>query len=399
MKWITGGVTAARGFLAAGGRAGIKRSRKPDMALVASEAPAVCAGTFTTNRVKAAPVLISQARVTGGRATAVLLNSGCANCMTGAVGYADALALSRATARALGVAERLILIASTGVIGRRLPVPRMLRVLPALTARLSRAGHGQAAEGILTTDTVAKEAAVETRIGGRLCRLGGMAKGAGMVAPSMATMLCVLTTDVAIDRSLLQRLLREAVDASFNRISVDGDMSTNDSVLLLANGRAGARVRRGTPSERQFARMLHDVTQRLAYLLVKDGEGATRVAAIEVTGARTAAEAHGCARHVAASSLVRTMLAGGDPNVGRIAAAAGASGARFAPQRLDIRIDGHLVVRRGVALRLGKDVARRLLAPRELGICIELHEGLASAKMLACDLTEAYVRINARYTT
>mgnify|MGYP001583062835 CR=1 FL=1 len=399
MTWVAGGVTAASGFRASGVSAGIKRSRKPDMALVVSDVPAVCAATFTVNRVKAAPVLLSRQRVRRGRARAVLLNSGCANCMTGEPGLRDAVALSGQVARALGVAEREVLVASTGLIGRRLPVARMQRKIPLLVRRLSRHGHRRAALGILTTDAMAKEAAVAQRLGGRRSHVGGMAKGAGMIAPNMATMLCVLTTDVAIDGGLLSEMLREAVERSFNRISVDGDMSTNDTVFILANGRCGARIRRGTTAARQFAAMLTEVARRLAHLIVKDGEGATRVATIAVAGARTEHEALACARSVASSSLVRTMLAGGDPNVGRIAAAAGASAARFRQEDLEIRVQGRPVVRHGMAARMGKALAKSLFAPREIAIQLDLHAGRGRAQMVCCDLTEAYVRLNAHYST
>ena len=399
MRWISGGVTAAAGFRASGVSAGLKRSRKPDMALVVSDVPAVCAGTLTTNRIKAAPVVISRQRLKAGRAQAVLLNSGCANCLTGAQGMRDALALSRSTANALGVAERHVLTASTGMIGRRLPVPRMQRMIPELAARLGRRGHHAAALGILTTDTMAKEAAVEGRIGNRLCRLGGMAKGAGMIAPSMATMLCVLTTDVAMEPSLLRRLVREAVEATFNRISVDADMSTNDSVFILANGASGVRIRPNTPAAKQWSAMLQAVCQRLAHLIVKDGEGATRLAMIEVVGARNDPQALRCARQIAGSSLVRTMLAGGDPNVGRVAAAAGASGAWFRPEALEIRIGERTVVSRGDTIALGKELARRLMSPRELRVQVDLQAGRGRARMVTCDLTEAYVRLNASYST
>ena len=397
MRWIPGGVTAAVGFRASGVSAGLKRSRKPDMALVVSEVPAVCAGTFTTNRVKAAPVLLSRARLQGGLASAAFLNSGCANCLTGERGLQDAVELSREVARALGVAPQRILIGSTGMIGRWLPVPRMRRVVPELVRRLSRSGHHRAALAIQTTDRKVKEAAVAERIGGRVCHLGGMAKGAGMIAPSMATMLGVLTTDVAIGQPLLRAMLREAVGSSFNRISVDGDMSTNDTVFILANGRSGVRIRRGTQAATQFARLLNDVTKRLASLIVEDGEGATRVATIEVAHARTDAEALRCARQIASSSLVRTMLAGGDPNVGRIAAAAGASGAWFRPDELDIRIGGQTMVRCGVAKAIGKALARRLVAGRDVLIQVDLRAGSGRARMVTCDLTEAYVRLNASY--
>ncbi|MBI4354536.1 MAG: bifunctional glutamate N-acetyltransferase/amino-acid acetyltransferase ArgJ [Candidatus Omnitrophica bacterium] len=399
MKWVLGGVTAAQGFRASGLSAGIKRNRKPDVALVVSDHPATAVGVFTRNRVQAAPVLISKERLRRGKARAVLINSGCANCLTGPSGLTDALSIGCAVAQEMGVEDEMVLLASTGLIGRRLPVKRMMRVIPSLVHRLNRRHHEAAAHAILTTDLYAKEAAVETRINGRLCRVGGMAKGAGMISPSMATMLAVLTTDVAIDRRLLNELLQEAAERSFNRISVDGDMSTNDTVFLLASGRSGLEVRRGTKAQRQFAGMLAAVTQRLAKLLVKDGEGATRLMTVEVRGARTDAQAHACARHVADSPLVKTMLAGGDPNVGRIAAAIGASAARFDPRTLDIWISGERVVSRGMALRVGKPATRALLRRPEVPIRIDLRTGRSRATMIGCDLTEEYVRINAGYAT
>ena len=399
MPWMNGGVTAALGFVAAGIHGGIKRGLKPDLALVRSESPSVAVGTLTTNRVKAPPIVISQGRLRSGRADAVLLNSGCANCMTGAAGHQDAVQLSGAVARLLGLPAERILVASTGIIGRRLPAPKLLRAIPNLVRAASRSGHANAARAILTTDQRIKEAAVEARLGGKLCRLGGMAKGAGMIAPSMATMLCVLTTDVKIEAAFARRLLREAVEQSFNRISVDGDMSTNDCVFLLANGRSGVSVRPGAPTARQFARMLQAVTHRLAYLIVQDGEGATRVAAIQVAGARTDREALACARAVATSSLVQTMLASGDPNVGRIASAAGASGVRFDPKRLAIQIGGHTAVARGVARRIGKELAKQMFGSRDVTIRLDLGAGRGTAHMTTCDLTEAYVRINAFYPT
>ena len=399
MEWIAGGVTAAAGFTASGVSAGIKRSRQPDLALVVAEHPVTAAAVFTKNRVQAAPVLISKRRVRRGRAMAVFINSGCANCLTGAEGMHDALVLGRAVAQRLGVGEQEVLLASTGVIGRRLPVPRIERAVPLLIAQLGRARHAAAAAAILTTDLRIKEAAVEGMIDGRRCRLGGMAKGAGMIAPSMATMLCVLTTDAAIAPALLRSLLQAAVSRTFNRISVDGDMSTNDTVFALASAHSGLTIRRGTIGERTFASMLEAVAAKLAQLIVKDGEGASRVMDVEVVGARTEREAEGCARQVAGSLLVKTMLAGGDPNVGRIAAAVGASPARFDAGRLEIRIGAQRVVAQGAARRLPKSVARELLNHPEIRVRINLHAGRAEGRMLACDLTEAYVRINARYST
>ncbi len=399
MRWIAGGTTAASGFRAAGVHAGIKRSRKPDLSLVLADGPATGAAVFTRNRVQAAPVLISKARVARGTARAVLINSGCANCMTGAAGYQDALRMGGAVARALRIAETDVLLGSTGLIGSRLPVARMIRAVPLLVSQLSRAHHEDAAQAILTTDLHVKEAAVAAVIGGRACRLGGMAKGAGMVAPSMATMLGVLTTDAAIAPAFLRELLREVTEETFNRISVDGDMSTNDTVFALASGRSGAAVRPGTAGAKTFAAMLRAVSGRLAALLVADGEGVSRVMEIAVTGARSAREARACARSVARSLLVKTMLAGGDPNVGRIAAAVGASSARFDPDRLDIDVEGRRLVARGAVQSIPKSVARRLLKGAEIAVRVELHAGRASAGMRTCDLTEEYVRINAHYST
>ena len=399
MKWIAGGVTAALGFQASGVSAGIKRSRKPDLALIVSDGPVTAAGVFTTNRVQAAPVLISKERLRRGRARAVLINSGCANCLTGAEGMEDALRLSRAVAEALRIDERDVLVASTGIIGRRLPVPRIQRAVPALVAQAGRAHHRTAASAILTTDLRVKEAAVEAVVNGRICRVGGMAKGAGMIAPSMATMLCVITTDVAAAPAPLRGMLREAIEATFNRISVDGDMSTNDTVFALASGRSGIAVRPGTAAARTCAAMLTAVAGRLATLIVQDGEGAGKLMEVRVVGARTRREADACARQVACSPLVKTMLASGDPNVGRLAAAVGASPARFDPGRLEIHIGTTRVVVRGAAVRVGKAVARGVLSHPEISVRIHLHAGRAEGRMLTCDLTEEYVRINARYST
>jgi len=399
MKWIAGGVTAARGFTASGVSAGIKRSRKPDLALVVAAHPASAAAVFTVNRVQAAPVQTSKRRLRAGAARAVLVNSGCANCMTGPDGERDAIRLGREVARALGIPERHVLLASTGIIGRRLPVPRIERAIPRLVEQLSRANHRSAALAMLTTDRLPKEAAVEVRVQGKTFRIGGMAKGAGMIAPSMATMLCVITTDAVIAPSLLRALLREAAEQTFNRISVDGDMSTNDTVFALASGASGAVIRRGTPAARVFAEALRTVAGRLAKLIVVDGEGAVRIMEVRVQGARTEREAQACARQVAFSPLVKTMLAGADPNVGRVAAAIGASPARFDPARLEIFIGSHRLVARGMVLRVTKGIVRTLLTHPEVTVRINLHAGRATGRMLTCDLTKAYVEINAGYAT
>lgn len=399
MKWIAGGVTAAAGFQAAGVSAGIKRSRKPDLALIVADRPVPAAAVLTKNRVQAAPVLITKDRLRKGSAQAIVINSGCANCLTGEAGLQDALTLTSRVARELTTTDGNVLVASTGLIGRRLPLPRMLRAIPTLVKHLSRANHTDAAQAILTTDLQVKEAAVQSTMDGRICRVGGMAKGAGMIAPSMATMLCVVTTDVTIAPEFLRALLQHAVTGTFNRISVDGDMSTNDTVFALASGCAGVTIRRGTKEANTFSAMLTAVTGRLARSIVQDGEGAAKLMVIDVVGARNDREAQACARQIANSPLVKTMLAGGDPNVGRIAAAAGASSARFDPAKLEIAIGPTTLVVRGVALNSDTAAVRKLLSRDEVNVRVHLHAGRGRGRMLSCDLTEEYVQINAGYAT
>lgn len=396
-RWLSGGVTAARGFSAAGVSAGIKRSRKPDLSLVVADRPSAVGAVFTVNRVQAAPVLISKQRVRRGTARAVLLNSGCANCLTGRQGMQDALAISRAAAQALGIPEVQLLLASTGMIGRRLPVPRLVRAVPRLVASLSPAHHHEAAQAILTTDLQSKEAAVELTLGGRRVRIGGMAKGSGMIAPSMATMLCVLTTDAEVAPAALSRLVRQASERTFNRISVDGDMSTNDCVFALANGASGVRV--SGRALAAFTAAFEAVCKRLARMIVEDGEGVARTMALEVRGGRTDKDAQLAARQVAFSPLVKTMLAGADPNPGRLAAAVGASPARFDPDKLEIHISGQTVIARGTALRMSKAITRTLLARPHVDVVIDLHAGRGQGSMFTGDLTVEYIRINAGYAT
>lgn len=399
MRWIRGGVTAAAGFTASGISAGIKRSRKPDLSLVLAERPCSAAGVFTRNIIKAPPVLISRERLSGGLARAVLINSGCANCMTGAAGRRDALAAGAAVADACGIPRAQVLLASTGLIGTRLPVVRLVRAVPRLVRGLSRGHHEAAAQAILTTDLRIKEAAFEARLGGARLRVGGMAKGAGMIAPSMATMLAVLTTDAVVAPGLLRRMLHEAVSRTFNRVTVDGDTSTNDTVFVMASGRSGVVAAPGTRALALFSRMLEAVSAELAKRIVQDGEGATRIMDVRVAGARSAREAHAAAQRVANSPLVKTMLAGGDPNVGRIAAALGASGAGFTPERLEIRLNGRPVVIRGLPRPLDRASARQVMRRPEVLMQVDLHAGDAEGRALSCDLTEEYVRINAHYST
>ena len=397
---ISGGVTAARGFLAGGVWSGIKRGQRKDLALIYSTVPARVAAVYTRNRVQAAPVLVTRQRVRRGIARAILINSGCANCLTGAPGLQDARTLAHAGAQRLGISDEEMLVASTGVIGRRLPVARIQRALPTLVRRLRRGGHHDAAEAILTTDRVAKSVAFEDTIGGARVRVGGIAKGSGMINPSMATMLCFITTDVAIAPALLRRGLRAANARSFNAITVDGDMSTNDMVVVLANGQAENRPITAAGADYQrWQTMLEAVCVHLARWIVQDGEGATKLAEIAVRGARNERDAWACARQIANSSLVKTMLAGADVNLGRIAAAAGASGAQLDPGRLDILLNGHAIFRRGAPTRFDRATAVRLLKQPEATFTVDLHAGTAQARVWTCDLTAEYVRINASYTT
>ena len=398
------GVTLPLGFLAAGVEAGIRRSGRKDLALIYSTVPAVAVGVMTTNRIVAAPVTLTRRRLRRGRARAIIANSGNANCCTGSAGLRDARRIARETARLLRLSEAEVLVASTGVIGRRLPVPRLLRALPSLAARLHRGGSRDAARAIMTTDTVIKEAATTVRLGARTARIGAIAKGSGMVQPRMATMLAFITTDAPMTRAVARRALRAACDRTFNRITVDGDTSTNDTVLLLANGLAGGTsIRPGRPAYAAFVTALESVCRALAQRIARDGEGATRLIEVVVDSARTPREAEHVARRVANSPLVKTMVAGGDPNWGRLAAAVGSAGIALSPQRLLIRCEGArsgvTAFRRGRVLPTDRATARRLLREPMVRFRIWLGAGRASATIWTCDLTEGYVRINAHYST
>ena len=395
------GLSAVAGLRAAGVACGLKKTGRPDLALVVSDAPAAVAATFTLNRVQAAPVQVSKRHLRGGRFSAVVLNSGNANACTGRQGLADAEATAQEVARLLGRPVGEVFVASTGVIGRRLEMAAIRKGIAAAVPRLSAAGGHAAARAIMTTDTIAKEAAVSFPMGTRRVTVGGMAKGSGMIAPQMATMLAVIATDAAVAARTLQRLLRTAVAQSFNCITVDGDTSTNDMVVCFATGAAGApRLTRGTAPFRRFEQALGDVCLRLAKLIAWDGEGATKLAEIRIQGARTAREARLAATAVATSPLVKTTLFGEDANWGRIMAALGRSGAAFDPERVDILVDDVSIVRRSQSLGPeAETAANRRLTRREFSITARLHAGRATARLWTTDLSEAYVRINAGYRT
>jgi glutamate N-acetyltransferase/amino-acid N-acetyltransferase len=382
-------VTAARGFVAAGVRAGIRASA-PDLALVRSTEPAVGAALFTANRVQAAPVVVSRRALAAADPQAVVINSGVANAATGPEGERDGAATARHAARLLGLGPEQVLVLSTGVIGVPLPLGKVLDGVERAAAELSAEGGSAAAEAILTTDTCAKQAVVE-RNG---FTVGGMAKGAGMIHPCLATMLAVLTTDYPLDRPRAEALLRAAVDESFNRISVDGECSTNDAVVLLANGASGVRL-----DDAAFADALRSVCADLARAIVADGEGATVLLEIDVAGAASDGEAAAIARRIATSPLVKTAAFGRDPNWGRVLAAAGSATsnggfARLEPDRLTVAFNGVPVFRRGAP---SGDVPD--LAGAACRIELDLGLGAGHASYLASDLSYEYVRVNAEYRT
>ncbi|HXR97094.1 MAG TPA: bifunctional glutamate N-acetyltransferase/amino-acid acetyltransferase ArgJ [Terriglobales bacterium] len=383
-----------RGFRFAAGHCGIKR-KSPDLALVTSTAPVSAAAVFTTNKLQAPPVRLSRAHLarSGGKVRALIVNSGNANCATGPVGARATLATARAVARQLGCPLEQVMVCSTGVIGRTLPVEKILAAVPAWSERDD--GALAAAQAILTTDTCAKLAAVKFRDGAREYRVAGFAKGSGMIHPRMATMFGFMFTDAPLTPRAAQSALREAVERSFHRITVDGDTSTNDTAALFASGVG----RLSAAGRRRFRAALDEVAQSLARQIVLDGEGASHFVTIEVAGAASAADADRAARAIAHSPLVKTALAGADANWGRVLAAAGYSGAHFDPDRAEIWFSGLPVYRRGRALNFDEAEAKTRLDLPEVTVRIHLHAGTASAWMWTCDLTEGYVRINGSYRT
>ncbi len=400
-----GGVTSPQGFRAAAVAAGIKQSGRPDLVLVASDRDCAAAGVFTRNQVVAAPVLLDRETLAA-NATAlrgVLINAGNANACTGAPGLDDAREMQRLAAAALAARSGQLLIMSTGVIGVPLPMERVRAGVAALAPRLSPAGSRAAAEAIMTTDTRPKHLAVELDLSGGRVTLGGMAKGAGMIHPNMATLLGVLTTDAALPAGDLYALLCEATDATFNAISIDGDTSTNDTVLLLANGASGVAVS-GPDDRARFAAALHHLCHELAMMIVRDGEGVTRVVALRVSGARAPAEARQIANTIATSPLVKTAFAGGDPNWGRILASAGRAGVPLDQGCLALWVGAPgaeplQLVRDGTPTGFREEEAAAVFAAPEFAVRLDLGLGAAEATVWTTDLTHEYVTINADYRT
>ena len=397
----SGSITSPQGFRAAGVRAGIKPGAdKDDLALVYSVAPASAAAVYTTNQVQAAPIHIDREHLRDGRAQAVILNSGNANACTGALGLEDGRRMCQLTAENLNLAPEEVLVCSTGVIGVPLPMEVIEGGIPAVVKALSEGGGPAAAAAIMTTDTVPKSCAVEFELGGRTTRIGGMAKGSGMIAPNMATMLSVITADAAVESGLLQEMLGQAAQHSFNCITVDGDMSTNDTVIVLANGAAGGPQLAGENTEAEsFYAGLEEICRQLARMIARDGEGATKLVAIQVCGARTRAEARQVGLAVANSNLVKTALFGCDPNWGRILCAVGYAGVELDLEKIQVELCDTPIYSRGAGLEFDQEELIEAMRTPDIPIRIDLGQGSAEAEIYTCDLSYDYVRINAEYTT
>ncbi len=404
-KWqeVPGNLASPKGFRASAVAAGIKKKEgELDLALVYSEsAQTSAAGVFTTNLAAAAPVRLCQRnlRASGGRARAVVVNAGNANACTGRAGMRVAESTARAAAKLLSVLPHQVLVASTGVIGVPMKLELILEQLPVLKERLSVENASAVERAIMTTDTVPKLCVLRSERAGRTVHLAGVAKGAGMIHPRMATMISLITADLAVSPRMLSHGLRAAVEASFNRITVDGDTSTNDTVVALASGVSGIGVRPGDQSRSWFLDGLTALCQNLARMIARDGEGARKLVTIEVQGARLASDAERIARAIANSPLVKTAIAGSDPNWGRIMCAAGYSGARFDPEKTDIYVNNLALCRRGVDASFDEAAARRELDQKEVTVRLNLHQGKASARFWTCDFTQDYIDINASYRT
>ncbi len=407
MKIIHGGVTAPLGFKASGLHCGIKKSKKKDLALIVSEKICDAAGTFTTNKVQASCVHINKDHLKDGRAQVIIANSGNANCMTGESGFENSRSMALAAARGLGVQKKDILVASTGVIGKPLPIKKIVGALPQLVKDLDKHGSESAAHAILTTDRMAKEVAMEFHVGSRRVRIGAIAKGAGMIHPEMAihtpkhaTMLCFVTTDAVAAPAALRAALDRACQKTFNMITIDGDMSTNDMVLILANGMAqNKKIVENTKEFRVLAKALETMFLAISKLMIRDAEGATKFVEIFVKNAATREDARRVAKSIASSNLVKCALFGSDPNWGRIAAAAGYSGAHVDPWKLVIHLGKEAVLRNGGRVKQNAANLNRIFSQKNVKITVDLGLGKFSASSYTCDLSTNYVRINSAYRT
>lgn len=397
IKRIKGGVCAPKGFVASAVSAGIKNPDDPrlDMALILSQHPCSAAGTFTTNRVKAAPVKVSQAYLKADKVQAIVANSGNANACTGVQGVSDARNTCKLVAKGLGLRQRQVAVCSTGVIGLPMPMARVTAKIGELVSGLDRKRGGDVARAIMTSDTCQKEISVTVKIGDHHVRIGACAKGAGMICPSMATMLCFITTDAKVTPSCLQKAVLEAVDASFNRITIDGDMSTNDTVIALANGQSGIpTIKRNSKECRLFREALQYVMLKMAKALVRDGERVTKFVTVEVKGARTYQDARKVAEAVANSALVKSSWNGNDPNWGRIIHAVGYSRAMVREELIDIHINGKAACLGGLQAKTPMDTLRNIVAKDAFTITINLHLGKAHYEVYSSDLSPEYIDFN-----
>jgi glutamate N-acetyltransferase / amino-acid N-acetyltransferase len=398
-KRVKGGITAPKGFVAAGIHSGIKKTNQLDLALIVSEKPGPIAGVFTSNALPAAPVILDRLHLKKGIGQALIINSGNANAFTGSEGFADAKEMGRRVADQLKIPLNQVFVGSTGVIGVPLPMPALRSGIPLLMLRLRKAGYKEAARAIMTTDTRLKEIAVQHRIAGEMVTIGGIAKGSGMIHPDMATMLAYLTTDVAIDQKTLQKTLRTVANQSFNCISVDGETSTNDTVLCLANGLAGNTPICGSSSaQTQFQNLLHEACHFLAMEICRDGEGATKIIKIEISGATSHKAAKQFAKTLATSPLVKTAIFGADPNWGRIIAALGRAGLPLHPNRLIIAFNGLPIVKDGKGLGPRREQQiQTIMRHSSFTISVSLGMGTGVFTIWTTDLTYDYIKINASY--
>lgn len=398
MNLIKGGITAPRGFLAGSMACGIKKSGKTDLALLYSSAPCVATGTFTTNRVKSGSVVLCMDRLKKGQAQAVIVNSGNANCCVGKKEIEDSSYVTGLVAKKLNLKSGSVLMASTGIIGKPLPVEKIKKGIKGLVNSLSGSNGTSFAKAIMTTDTAHKEIAVKINIKNKEVRIAGTAKGAGMICPNMATMLAFFTTDAVIDKKALKQAFKESVFDSFNKITVDGDMSTNDSAIIFANGIAGNKIIKSDTKEYNvFLEAIKFTARELSRKIILDGEGATRFIEIIVKGAKTEGTAELASRKIANSNLVKTMIAGGDPNWGRVAASVGSSGRDINPSRMDIYLGKIPVMKNGRGLNASRNLLLKIFKRKEIEILVDLKSGSQSSRAWTCDLTEEYVRINAEY--
>ncbi|HEA47243.1 MAG TPA: bifunctional glutamate N-acetyltransferase/amino-acid acetyltransferase ArgJ [bacterium] len=394
------GITTPRGFKAAGISCGIKKRGKKDLALIYSEVMTRATALFTTNQIKAAPLKVSAEHIKDGKAQAIVINSGCANAATGKKGLKDAKEMTKIAAEELGIEREDVLVASTGTIGTFLPMDKITEGIKEAKEKLSEEGGREAAQAIMTTDTFPKEVAVELKIGDKRVIIGGTTKGAGMIFPHLATMLSFITTDAAISGELLKKALKSSIAKSFNMITVDGEESTNDMVVILANGLASSKeIVEEDENFKKFSSGLDEVTLKLAKMIVMDGEGASKFVEVEIRKAKDSKEAKRIAFSIANSLLVKTAIFGEDANWGRIMAAIGNSGVKIEENKIDIYLGNLKLASKGCGVKFSEEEAKKILKEKEVKIIVDLNLGEESAKVWTCDLTPEYVKINAHYRT